>query len=206
MTIKVAVIYYSSTGHVYQLAKAIEEGAKDAGAEVRVRKVHELAPAEAIRQNPDWLEHAEATRDVPEATLDDLLWADAYLFGSPTRYGNISAQLKQFLDTTGGIWSEGKLIDKLVSGFTSSDEVHGGQESTIISMYNVFMHWGSIIVPLGYTDDVVSAGGGNPYGTSSIHSAKNPSKEELAVANYQGRRVADKAAEFLAGRREVVPR
>ncbi|MGW1991366.1 NAD(P)H:quinone oxidoreductase [Embleya sp. NPDC001921] len=200
MGVNVAVIYYSSTGHVYQLAEAIAEGAKDAGAEVRLRKVRELAPDEAITSNPDWAEHARLTEDVPEATLDDLLWADAYLFGTPTRFGNVSAQLKQFFDTTGGLWFERKLVDKFVSGFTSSDDVHGGQESTIISMYNVFMHWGAIIVPPGYADDVVSAGGGNPYGASSIHVGKNPSKEELAAATFQGRRVAEKAAQFLRGR------
>ncbi|RLK54989.1 NAD(P)H:quinone oxidoreductase [Actinokineospora cianjurensis] len=200
MGVKVAVIYYSSTGHVHQLAKAIEEGAIDAGAEVRLRKVAELAPASVVAGSPDWAEHAKATEDVPEATLDDLLWADAYLFGSPTRYGNVAAQLKQFIDTTGGLWFERKLVDKVVSGFTSSDEVHGGQESTIISLYNVFMHWGAIIVTPGYADDVVSAAGGNPYGASSIHVDKNPTKEELAAANFQGRRVAEKAAQFVAGR------
>jgi NAD(P)H dehydrogenase (quinone) len=137
--------------------------------------------------------------------MDDLEWADAYLFGTPTRFGNMCSQLKQFLDTTGGLWFEGKLANKVVSGFTSSDEPHGGQESTIISMYNVFMHWGSIIVPLGYTDQAVYDGGGNPYGASSTHKEKNPAKEELAMANYQGRRVAELALAFTRGRRLPIP-
>ncbi|TQN28299.1 NAD(P)H dehydrogenase (quinone) [Haloactinospora alba] len=199
MSVKVAVIYYSSTGHVHQLAREVEDGARQAGAEVRLRRAQELAPQSVIENEPDWYEHQQATTHIPEAELDDLLWADAYVFGSPTRYGNISSQLKQFLDTTGGLWFEGKLADKIVSGFTSSDEAHGGQETTITSMYHVFMHWGSIIVPLGYTNEAVSAAGGNPYGASSTHREKNPSKEELAVANYQGTRVAEVAARFLRG-------
>lgn len=200
MAVKVAIIYYSSTGHVHQLASEVRAGASDAGAEVRLRRAAELAPQSVIEEEPDWYENQQATRDIPEASPDDLLWADAYVFGTPTRYGNVSSQLKQFLDTTGGLWFEGKLVDKIVSGFTSSDETHGGQETTITSMYQVFMHWGSIIVPLGYTDSTVSAAGGNPYGASSTHREKNPSKEELAVANYQGRRVAETAAQFVRGR------
>ncbi|KIH97656.1 hypothetical protein LP52_17625 [Streptomonospora alba] len=200
MSAKVAVIYYSSTGHVHQLAQEVHAGAADAGAEVRLLRAGELAPQSVIDEEPDWYENQQATKDIPEASLDDLLWADAYVFGTPTRYGNVSSQLKQFLDTTGGLWFEGKLADKIVSGFTSADEMHGGQETTITSMYHVFMHWGSIIVPLGYTDEAVSAGGGNPYGASSTHAQKNPSKEELAVANFQGRRVAETAAQFVRGR------
>ncbi len=143
-----------------------------------------------------------ATQDVPEAELDDLEWADAYIFGSLTRFGNVSAQLKQFLDTTGGLWFEGKLADKVVSGFTSAQNAHGGQESTIISMYNVFMHWGSIIVPPGYTSQEVFAAGGNPYGASSTDptDGSGPSEEELAAARYLGRRIAEKAAVFAVAR------
>ena len=197
---KVAVIYYSATGNVYKLGRAIEEGAKEAGAEVRFRKVHELAPEEAIKSNQGWYDHSLETQDVPEASLDDLEWADAYIFGTPTRFGNVSAQLKQFIDTAGGLWFQGKLADKVVSGFTSASTLHGGQESTLLSMYNVFMHWGSIIVPTGYTDDSIFAGGGNPYGASSTGSEEGPTEEELAVARYQGRRIAEKAEVFAASR------
>ena len=192
---KVAVIYYSATGNVYKLAQAVEEGAKEAGAEVRFKKVRELAPEEAIKSNEGWHDHFMATQDVPEAELDDLDWADAYIFGTPTRFGNVAAQLKQFIDTAGGLWFEGKLADKVVGGFTSASNLHGGHESTLLSMYNVFMHWGSIIVPNGYTSDEIFAGGGNPYGSSSTN---DPSDEELAVARFQGRRIAEKAA-LLAG-------
>ena len=197
MAVKVALIYYSATGNVYRLAQAIEEGAKDAGAEVRFRKVHELAPEEAIKSNQGWSDHALMTEDVPEAELDDLEWADAYIFGTPTRFGNVSAQLKQFIDTAGGLWFQGKLADKVVSGFTSASNPHGGQESTLLSLYNVFAHWGAILVTPGYTDPLLFEAGGNPYGASSTN---EPNEQELAAARYLGRRVAEKAA-LLTGSR-----
>lgn len=202
MAAKVAVIYYSATGNVYRLARAIEEGAREAGAEVRVRKVHELAPEEAIKSNQGWEQHALETQDVSEASLEDLDWADAYVFGTPTRFGNVSAQLKQFLDTAGPLWAEGKLADKVVAGFTSAQNAHGGQESTLISMYNVFMHWGSIIVPPGYTDQSVFESGGNPYGVSSTDplDGSGPNEQELAAARYLGTRLAKKANALAVSR------
>ena len=200
MVTKVAVIYYSSTGNVYELARAVEEGAREAGAEVRLRKVRELAPKEVVERDQRWRDHALETRHVLEATHADLEWADAYVFGTPTRYGNVSSQLKQFLDTTGGLWSAGKLADKPASGFTSTGELHGGHESTLLAMYNVFMHWGAIIVPMGYTDETVFANGGNPYGVSSLDSEEGPSQEALAAARYQGRRVAETATALAQGR------
>lgn len=202
MSVNVAVIYYSATGNVYRLARAIEEGAREAGAEVRVRKVRELAPEEAIKSNQGWEQHVAATQDVPEATLEDLEWADAYVFGTPTRFGNVAAQLKQFLDTTGGLWFEGKLADKVVGGFTSAQNPNGGQESTLLSMYNVFMHWGAIVVPTGYTSQEIFASGGNPYGVSSTDplDGSGPSEEELAAARYQGRRIAEKAIALTGAR------
>jgi NAD(P)H dehydrogenase (quinone) len=190
MPAKVAVIYYSATGNVYEMARAVEEGAKEAGAEVRLRKVRELAPEEAIKSNQGWYDHALMTEDVPEASLEDLEWADAYIFGTPTRFGNVSAQLKQFIDTAGGLWFEGKLADKVVSGFTSAQNPHGGQETTLLTLYNVFMHWGAIVVTPGYTDQSVFEAGGNPYGASSTG---EPNEEEFVVARYQGRRIAEKA-------------
>ena len=197
MAVRVAVIYYSATGNVYKMAQAIEEGAREAGAEVRFRKVHELAPEEAIKSNQGWSDHALMTEDVPEAELDDLEWADAYIFGTPTRFGNVSAQLKQFIDTTGGLWFQGKLADKVVSGFTSASNAHGGQESTLLSLYNVFAHWGAIVITPGYTDPVLFEAGGNPYGASSTN---EPNEQELAAARYLGRRVTEKAA-LLTGSR-----
>jgi NAD(P)H dehydrogenase (quinone) len=191
----VAVIYYSSTGHVHQLATAVAEGAEEAGNDVRLRRVPELAPEEVIRTQDAWHEHHVATREtVEEATLDDLEWADGYAFGTPTRFGTPAAQLKQFLDTTGALWAQGKLADKPVTAFTSSMNRHGGQESTILSLNNVFYHWGSVIVAPGYTDPLLYASGGNPYGTSYVAGqeiAKELPQEILEAARYQGRRLGE---------------
>lgn len=164
--VKLAVIYYSATGTNHEVANAFADVAKSAGAEVRVRRVAELAPEEAIAQNEQWKAHVEATKDVPVASNDDLAWADAIIFGTPTRYGNVAAQMKQFLDGTGPLWAEGKLVNKVVAGFTSAQNPHGGQESTLLALYNTMYHWGSIIVPLGYTDPANFQAGGNPYGVS----------------------------------------
>jgi NAD(P)H dehydrogenase (quinone) len=198
MSVKVAVIYYSATGTVHAIAKAVEEGAAKAGAEVRLRRVAELAPDVAIDSNPAWRAHIEATEDVPLASLDDLAWADAYAFGTPTRFGNVAAQLKQFLDGAGGLWFAGALADKVATGFTSASNVHGGNESTLLALYNTMYHWGAIVVTPGYTDPSVYAAGGNPYGTAH-HSFNNPVNEQiLAAAAYQGQRLATTAARFVS--------
>ncbi|WP_028987852.1 NAD(P)H:quinone oxidoreductase [Thermicanus aegyptius] len=166
MSVKLAIVYYSSTGTNYQLAQWAAEAGKEAGAEVKVLKVPELAPPAAIEQNPAWKAHLEATRDVPTATTDDLEWADAILFSVPTRFGNMASQMKQFLDTTGGLWAQGKTVNKVVSAMTSAQNPHGGQEATILSLYTTMYHWGAIVVTPGYTDSSIFAAGGNPYGTS----------------------------------------
>ena len=201
MAIKVAVIYYSSTGTTYRLARAIEEGARGTGAEVRLRKVRELAPEEAIASNKGWDEHRREAQDVPEATLDDLTWADAIVFGTPTRYGLPTAQLKQFIDTTGPLWASGQLVNKVVSSFTSAATLHGGQESTILALNNTFYHWGSIIVGPGYADPIQFQSG-NPYGVSfkSDNGQTRPDETALAAARFQGRRIAEVAAQFAKGR------
>jgi NAD(P)H dehydrogenase (quinone) len=200
---RVLVTYYSATGSVHRLAGAVKEGAELAGAEVRLRRAAELAPAEAIASNADWAEHVRETHDrIAEVNLDDLEWADGYAFGTPTRYGAPAAQLKQFLDTAGSLWQEGKLADKPVTTFVSSAEQHGGQEATILSLNNVFYHWGCVIVPLGYTDDTVYAAGGNPYGTSwpAGFPSTMPDETVLACARHQGQRLA-RFAEVLAAAR-----
>jgi NAD(P)H dehydrogenase (quinone) len=188
---KIAIIYYSSTGHNYQLAVAAEQGAKSQGAETRLRKVKELASDSTIATNKGWQTHASATKHVEEATNDDLVWADGYVFGTPTRYGAPAAQMKQFLDGTGPVWFEGKLANKPVAVFTGAQNAHGGQESTILAMYNVFMHWGAIVVPPGYTDPAVFAAGGNPYGVSFTDTQGKGLIPEttLAAARYLGARV-----------------
>lgn len=193
MSIGIVVVYYSSTGTVHALAEAVAEGATQAGATVRLRKVAELAPDEVIRGVPDWHAHATATADVPTVTHDDLRWADGYVVGTPTRFGNIAAQLRQFLDTLSPVWQEGALANKPASGFTAAASEHGGHESTLLSLYQTFMHWGAVVVPQGYTDDTVYAAGGNPYGVSAVQGPNGPSEGALAAARYQGRRVATMA-------------
>lgn len=202
MSVNIAVVYYSATGNVYRLALEVARGATAAGAEVRLRTVSELAPAAAIAGNPRWAAHAEATRDTPRASLDDLAWADGMVFGTPTRFGNVAAQLRQFIDTTGGLWAQGSLADKAASGFTSAGTLHGGQESTLLSLYQTFMHWGAIVVPTGYTDPSIDAAGGNPYGVSSLDAADGPGEAALAAARYLGARVTEMAG-ALARRHEL---
>lgn len=200
MSVKTAIIYYSATGGTYKLAQAIVEGAREAGAEVRLLKVRELAPEAAIASNQGWAAHRKETQDVPEATLADLEWAEAIILGAPTRYGMPAAQLKQFLDTTGPLWGQGKLINKIGSSFTSTATAHGGQESTILALNNTFYHWGAIIVPPGYGDPIQFAAG-NPYGASftSNNGQTPPDDTALASARFQGRRTVQVAAQFLKG-------
>lgn len=202
MTVKVAVIYYSATGTVHALARAVAEGAATTGAEVRLRRVAELAPDSAIDQNELWRRHVDAATPVAEASVADLAWADAFAFGTPTRFGTPAAQLKQFIDQAGGLWREGKLADKPVTAFTSAINRHGGNEATILSLSNVFYHWGALIVPPGYTDPAVYAAGGNPYGTSAVTgppTGGDPDATALAAARYQGRRLAETAIRLRAG-------
>ncbi|PTL55716.1 MULTISPECIES: NAD(P)H:quinone oxidoreductase [Solirubrobacterales] len=193
----ITVVYYSSTGNVHRLATEIAAGATDAGAEVRLRRAAELAPDEVVQSQDAWRAHAEATKDVPVATPDDLAWADGYALGSPTRFGNPAAQLKQFIDTLGPLWQTGGLANKVATSFTSAMNAHGGQESTLLALNNVFYHWGALIVPPGYTDPLLYASGGNPYGTNFVAGQGNPmSDETLAAARYQGRRLAEFAAKL----------
>ncbi|WP_433227584.1 NAD(P)H:quinone oxidoreductase [Actinomadura formosensis] len=197
MPARITVIYYSSTGNVHSIAEAVARGAESAGAEVRLRRVPELAPDSVIDTNPAWRAHIEATAHIEEATLDDLRWADGYAFGTPTRFGNVASQLKQYLDTTGGLWHEGVMVGKAATGFTSSYETHGGQETTLVALYNVMHHWGSIIVPTGYADyEVIHAAGGNPYGLSISDSDESAVKYVQAAAEFHGARFA-KVAEAL---------
>jgi len=201
MTVKLAIIYYSSTGTNYKLAKTAEEAALQMNAEVRLRRVRELAPEEAIFSNPAWKAHYEATKDVPVAAPDDLDWADAYIFSVPTRYGNMPSQMKQFIDTTGGLWAQGKLANKVVSAMTSAQNAHGGQEATILSLYTTMFHWGAIIVGPGYTDPVIFESGGNPYGTSvTVAQDGSIDAKVLEAAKHQTRRVLTVAEWIRKGR------
>lgn len=200
MSLKVAVIYYSATGNVHALASAFADGAREAGAEVRLCRVEELAPDAAIDSNPAWREHIDATADVPIATHDDLRWADAFAFGTPTRYGNVSSQLKQFIDTTAGLWAGGELADKAVTGFTSAINTHGGNEATLLALYNTMYHWGSVIVPPGYTAQEFGAAGGNPYGVSHPSMGGQPQELALAGARAQAQRLVRIGTLVASGR------
>lgn len=196
--VNAAIIYYSATGTVHALAQATAEGAEKAGAQVRLRKVAELAPAEAISANPAWGQHLQDTADVAEATLDDLARADAVLFGTPTRFGNPASQLRAFIDTTGPLWARGGLAGKVYSAFTASNTTHGGQESTLLALGNTFYHWGGIIVPPGYTDPIQYQSG-NPYGTSHVAGDGPPDEVALQAARHQARRAVETAAALKAG-------
>ncbi|WP_411121494.1 NAD(P)H:quinone oxidoreductase [Streptomyces sp. x-19] len=197
--VNVAVIYYSSTGTVAELARLIADAAEHAGADVRLRRAAELAPRSAIDSNPAWAANVAATADILEATHDDVLWADAVLFGTPTRFGNVTSQLKQFVDTLGGLWQQGRLADKVYSGFTASATKHGGQESTLLALYNTIHHFGGILIAPGYTDPAKFTDG-NPYGTSHVGGPDTPVDADAATAaRVQAARVVRFAKAIKAG-------
>ena len=188
---KLAIIYYSSTGTIHGMAERLAAAGEKAGAEVRLRQVAELAPAEVIASNAAWSQHFDDTKDEPKATADDVVWADAVLFGSPTRYGNVASQLKQFLDTLGPQWSQGLLANKAYAGFTASMTAHGGQESTLLALYNTIYHFGGLVVAPGYTDPLKFADG-NPYGVSHVTGGNNDNPlgdAELAALDHLAQRI-----------------
>ncbi|MCB2022960.1 MAG: NAD(P)H:quinone oxidoreductase [Rhizobacter sp.] len=193
---KVLVLYYSSYGHIETMAGAIAEGARSAGAEVHVKRVPELMAREAAEKA-----HFKVDQAAPLATVEELPEYDAIIIGTPTRFGNMTAQMKNFLDQTGGLWAAGKLIGKVGAVFTSSATQHGGQESTILSTHTVLLHQGMVIVGLPYSFQgqmiVSEVTGGSPYGASTIAAgdgSRQPSENELAGARFQGRHVAEIAA------------
>jgi NAD(P)H dehydrogenase (quinone) len=195
---KVAIIYYSQTGTTHKLAQAVEEGARGAGAETRLLKVRETAPDEVWGNVPKWKNHIEETSDIKEAANEDLEWADAIVFGTPTRYGLTSAQLKNFIDQTGSLWARGALTDKIGSSFTSTATSHGGQEATILSLNTIFYHWNMLIVSPGYIEPSQFEAG-NPYGASftSNNAQADPDEVALTAGRLQGKRVAQVAAKFI---------
>lgn len=187
--VKLTIVFYSMGGTNYQLAKWAEEGAREAGAEVRVVKVQELAPESVIAGNETWENTVNATKDIPVATADDIEWADAIIFSTPTRFGVMASQMKQFIDTLGGLWASGKTVNKVVSAMSSAQNSHGGQEATILSLYTVMMHWGAIIAAPGYTDPLIFGSGGNPYGTSvTVDQDGNMVEDVEAAVKYQAKR------------------
>lgn len=167
MPSKLAIIYYSSQGTTHTMAQRLAATAEGLGAEVRLRHVAETAPDAAVQSVDAWAAHVAEIADAPRATTDDIEWADAVIFGSPTRYGHITSQLQAYIDTLGGLWGQGKLADKAYAAFTSSQTKHGGQETTLEAMTTTFAHFGGIIVPPGYTD-ALKFNDGNPYGVSKV--------------------------------------
>jgi NAD(P)H dehydrogenase (quinone) len=188
--VKIAIIYYSATGTNYEMALEAEKAAKALGAEVRVRRVRELAPKEAVESQDAWKAHVEATQHIAVATLDDLDWADGFIFSVPTRFGNLASQMKQFFDTAGPLWGQGKLANKTVTAMSSAANPHGGQEATILSVYTTMYHWGAIVVAPGYTAEAVYGAGGNPYGTSATPS-QGVTDEIRASVRHQTERLVN---------------
>lgn len=188
---KLTIVYYSMTGTNFQLANWAKEAAEEAGAEVRLVKAGELAPQEVVDANPAWKAQKEKEKDIKVATSDDLVWADAIIFSAPTRFGNVASQIKQFMDLQGGVWSEGKLANKVVSAMSSAQNQHGGQEQTIQAIYTTMMHWGAIIVAPGYTDNSIFAAGGNPYGTSVTAGADGMVEDVEEAVKHQARRTIE---------------
>ena len=193
--VRLAIVYYSTYGTNHAMAEVAAEAAREAGAEVRLLKARETAPEGVVNGQDPWRAQVERSAHIPEATPDDLVWANAFLFSCPTRYGGAASQMRAFIDTLGPIWAEGKLANKAVSAMTSAQNPHGGQETTLITLYITFMHWGAILVPPGYTDPVLYASGGNPYGASV--SAGNPlTDQEKASIRHQARRLVEVAAKL----------
>jgi NAD(P)H dehydrogenase (quinone) len=196
---KLLVLYYSSYGHIETMAGAIAEGVREVpGAEVTIKRVPELVPEEAARQHNFKLDQA-----APIATVDELPQYDAILFGTPTRFGNMCAQMRNFLDQTGKLWMSGALIGKVGSVFASTASQHGGQETTITSFHNTLLHHGMIIVGLPYAAPgllhMEEISGGTPYGATTLAGAdgsRKPSANELELARFQGRHVASIAAKL----------
>jgi NAD(P)H dehydrogenase (quinone) len=196
---RVLVLYYSSYGHIEQMAGAVADGVREAGAEVVVKRVPELVPEEIARKSGFKLDQA-----APIATVEELADYDAVIFGVPTRFGNMPAQMKNFLDQAGGLWAQGKLIGKVGGVFTSTATQHGGQESTILSTHTVLLHLGFIIVGLPYSFagqmGVKEVSGGSPYGASTIadgDGSRQPSENEFAGARFQGKHIAQIAGKLF---------
>jgi len=195
---KVLILYYSSYGHVERMAGAVAEGVRAGGAEAVVKRVPELVPREIAEKS-----HFKLDQPAPIATVDELADYDAIVIGTPTRFGNMAAQMKNFLDQTGGIWAQGKLVGKVGSVFTSTATQHGGQESTLLATQIVLLHQGMVVVGLPYSfqgqTTLAEITGGSPYGATTIaggDGARQPSENELAGARYQGRHVAEIAAKL----------
>ena len=197
--VRATIVYYSATGTIAKMAERLGQAAEKAGAEVRLRHVAEIAPDEAIESNEQWQEHREDVAH-PEPTPEDLVWADVVFLGTPTRFGASASQLQAFIDTLGPTWQAGKLADKVYAGFTASQTDHGGQELTLLSLYQAIMHWGGVLVTPGYTDPTKFKDG-NPYGVSHATGPDNDAPletEDLDALDHMAERAVRLAAKLAA--------
>ncbi len=204
---KVLIAFYSRNSSTELLAKAIAEGAAGEGAEVRMRRAREFVGPEVMRQAPGWLENATVMNAKYEAPTEaDAEWADAIVLGTPTRFGSISAELKAYVDGLGGLWFKGRLNGKVGSVFASTSSKHGGNESTLLSIYGPMAHLGLIIVPLGYADAAMFKAG-TPYGATHVShmDTLKPDDDHIEVAKFQGRRVATVARALRCQESVAVP-
>ncbi len=192
---KILVLFYTTYGTNHAIAQTAAAAARDAGAEVRVVRVAETVPQHVIDGQEGWKAQIEKMKDIPEATHDDMIWADGYFISSPTRYGNMASQLRAFIDGLGPLWQKGQLANKTLTATTSAQTLHGGHESTLLSMYITAAHWGAIIVPPGYADPVKFEDGGNPYGFSM----QAGELDEVAIRSisFQARRLAEMTARLV---------
>jgi len=195
-TPKVAVIFYSTYGTNHAVALAAADAVKEAGAEVRLRRIAETAPKAVVDGQEAWKAQLEKMSGIPEVSADDMEWADGYFFSSPTRYGVVASQMRAFIDTLGGLWMAGKLANKTATATTSAQNPHGGQETTILGLYTTLMHWGAIIVAPGYTDQSLFEAGGNPYGYSTT--AGGFDEKGNAAVTHQAKRLVEITAKLVA--------
>ena len=195
MSVKLAILFYSTYGTNHAMAEIAAEAARAAGAEVRLLRIAETAPEAVVNSQDGWKAAAEKASSLPVATPEDMEWANAYLFSAPTRFGSAPSQLRAFIDTLGGQWFTGKLANKAISAMTSAQNVHGGQEATILGLYTTFLHWGSIIVAPGFTDASIFAAGGNPYGYSHTQGTEFDDKAKAAIG-HQAKRLVEVAGKL----------
>jgi NAD(P)H dehydrogenase (quinone) len=195
----VLIAFYSRNGATEALAKAVAEGVRAAGGEVRLRRAREVVGPEIIAHAPGWADNAARMNDAyPAPTEDDAVWADAIVFGTPTRFGAPTSELRAYIDTLGGVWFQGKLNGKAGGAFGATSSRHGGNESTLLSLYNTFAHLGLIIVPTGYADGAMFKAG-TPYGATAVVPPNGaPTDDDLAAARFQGKRITDVAAALKA--------
>lgn len=192
---KIAIVFYSTYGTNHSVALAAAEAAEAAGAEVRLRRIPETAPKEVVEGQDAWKAELEKMKDIPEVTADDMEWADGYFFSAPTRFGVVASQMRAFIDTLGGLWGSGKLANKTFTATTSAQNPHGGQETTLLSLYTTAMHWGAIIVAPGYTDESIFGAGGNPYGFSTKPDGFDDAGK--AALAHQAKRLVDMTAKLV---------